>query len=209
MNIIGTPQNRDFLSGHSVILQWSIPERILIFRYYIKGSFKIVIPLLVFFVSLFSLIWFFREHINAAVVFISIPIVFFVIILFFSYITALSLIFLLSVISMKEDEVYFTDKGILTLASFGAFSTFLKLLEWRNGIRGLASLFMGKPAPCFTEWQNITVVDVYDKLRMFYLNKLRGSDSSVKIFIATTETFDRALETVRYYAPHASIMKHI
>ena len=132
----------------------------------------------------------------------------FLLFLLFSYIIAILVIFLLSFLSGKEDEVYLTDKGIWTVASLGAFILFLRLLEKRSGISGIANAMKGNSIPCFISWQDISVIDVYDKSRMFYINELRGGDSSVKIFIATNEVFEQALELIKNNVKQAIIKHH-
>ena len=201
-------QSKDFLNGSSVVLQWTVPEWILIFRYYFRKSFKIT-ALFLFFGVLFLLVWFLREHLNQIVVLAGVVVTSFLLFLLFSYIIAILVIFLLSFLSGKEDEVYLTDKGIWTVASLGAFILFLRLLEKRSGISGIANAMKGNSIPCFIGWQGISVIDVHDKSRMFYINELRGGDSSVKIFIATDEVFEQALELIKNNAKQAIIKHHL
>src|SRR3989344_4950468 len=119
-------QNKDFLSGSSVILQWSVAEWILILRYYLNKLFKIIV-LFLFFVILFLFLWFFKGIFNPIIVLIG-----FTFIPFF-------LFFLFSFLSRKKDEIYLTDKGIWVVASLGAFILFLRLLEWKNSISEIAN----------------------------------------------------------------------
>lgn len=202
-------QNKDFLTGESIILQWSIPERALIFHHYIRRSFKTIIPLSVFFCFLFLFFWYFKENFNSLLILISILVIAFVLFILFAYIMAMIIIFILSFLSGKKDKVYFTDKGIWTLASLGAFIVFLKLLEWKSDkFTVITNIVMGNQQPCFISWQNINIINIYNKSRMFYLNNLQGSDSLVKIFIATEEIFNQALEIVKEKAPQAIIKQH-
>ena len=118
-------------------------------------------------------------------------------------------IFLLSFLSRKKDEIYLTDKGIWVVASLGAFILFLRLLEWKNSISEIANAInKGNSIPCFINWQDINIIDIYDKSRMFYINELRGNDSSVKIFIATDEVFEQVSGLIKDNVKQAIIKHH-
>src|SRR3989344_7935155 len=131
-------QNKDFLSGSSVILQWSVAEWILILRYYLNKLFKIIV-LFLFFVILFLFLWFFKGIFNPIIVLIGFTFIPFFLFFLFSYIIMVFVIFLLSFLSRKKDEIYLTDKGIWVVASLGAFILFLRLLEWKNSISEIAN----------------------------------------------------------------------